>query len=135
MSKLAIKELVYRVRGAFGDMGDGDLRIAYGLTRDEDSDRMLVFHPKDKHGCGSLEFARIAGGTRNRPVYESDFNGKDPEKEPLAGGMYINLSSANEKIYRAMVEDAGLVIPKNLVISVADPEQSPSVRRPSARRR
>jgi hypothetical protein len=117
-----IKEVSYRVKGGFGDAGEGDMRIAYRMGKDDGSDRVLLFHPKDKHGCGSLEFARVTRDSTNRmiPIYETDR--EQIKKDTFTDGKFLNLSPTDEKFYRAVVESAGLTILKNLVLSVAEPE-------------
>ena len=125
-----IKEALYRVTGSFGQSNEGDMRITYRMGKDDGSDRVLLFHPKDKHGSGSFEFARVSRDSVNRmiPIYETDrvgTNNATNENE-----LFINLSASEEKFYRGVVEATGLKIPKNLLLNAAEPQEEAEPARP-----
>lgn len=107
-----IKQITYRVNGPFGLSPEGELRTAYRIGHD--ANRALVFHPKDKDGSGSIEFCSVSNDSKKRltPIYVSD-----PD---LGENNYINLSAADEKYYRALVEAAGLKIPKTMALADQD---------------
>lgn len=125
-----IKEVLYRVTGSFGHANEGDMRVTYRMGKDDGSDRVLLFHPKDKHGSGSFEFARVTRDSVNRmiPIYETDRVGM--KQETGANELFINLSASEEKFYRSVVEATGLKIPKNLSLTAAEPQEEVEPTRP-----
>ena len=119
----AIEQVTYEVTGAFGDSPIGERRVAYavGIDTDPSSATALLFHPGGRQSCGSLEMAHVTPDTasnikRNR-VYATHLRTR---ATPTKDAVYINLSKTQEKLYRQMVEQAGLTIPKTLVLSTPD---------------
>ena len=116
----AIEQVTYEVTSAFGDSPIGERRVAYavGIDTDASSSTALLFHPGGRQACGSLEMAQVTPETaanikRNR-VYASHLRTRPT---PTKDAVYVNLSKAQEKLYRQLVEQAGLIIPKTLVLS------------------
>lgn len=101
-----IRKARYRVTGLFDLSPVGEVRTAIVLNEDVDEKRALLFHPVDPAtgGCGSLEMAREVNG-----VFEAMGN----------DDMYINLGAEEEAAYRARVRDAGVRIPRKLVLEEA----------------
>lgn len=134
MPSPTIKQISYRVTTPFGDSPIGEMRVAYRVGKDDGSDRVLLYHPKTKGTSGSIEFGRSTPESKNRinPTYHSD-----PEVKIKGGGdVFINLSAADEKFYRAMVEASGLKIPKSLVLAeMEEVEPTPPKGKPRSRMR
>lgn len=110
--KPEIREVVYEVTGYFGSNEVGDLRRAFIVAGDLQSDRehIMLFHPKDKDGSGCLELSKQNPTTG---YFES-----------FKKALYINLSVKEEKRYRAMVEVVLGSIPSSLSIEKATLEQA-----------
>ena len=122
MSKI-IKEVVYEVTGEFDVSPIGERRLAYTLGTDtDDMGNVLLFHPKDKSGSGSVEFASAKGGQGKSTVYVSANKSSD------RGVLYLNLDPQTEKFYRQLVNEAGFKIPSVLTVDQGK-EQVRPVRR------
>lgn len=139
MPSPTIKQISYLVTTPFGDSPEGEMRVAYRVGKDDGSDRVLIFHPKTRGGCGSIEFGRSTPESRNRinPTYHSDPEVKIKGDRTVGGGnVFINLSASDEKFYRAMVEASGLKIPKSLVLAeMEEPTPAPAKSKPKSRMR
>lgn len=123
MSKV-IREVVYEVTGEFGVNAIGERRKAFVLGSDGgDLDTVLLFHPKDESGSGSVEFAQIKNdGQGGEPVYVSAITSSN------SGVSYLNFDSHTEKFYRNLVKEAGFEIPRDLTINQDDEPTQPARR-------
>lgn len=111
--KSEILEIVYKVTGDFGQNEEGDLRRAFIIAGDVQSfgEHVLIFHPKDVGGSGCIEFGI--------PSKDDGYYTTLSLKKPL----YTNLSTKEEKRYRAMVESILGPIPKDLSLDRVTLEQ------------
>lgn len=114
-----IEEIVYQVTDAFGTCEEGSFRRAFLLAEDTDAKTVLIFHPKDKDGCGNLEFGMVrpdtVGKNRKNRVYVT--HGQGRRSRSASHSLYVNLEAAQEKMYRQLVTKAGHKIPRHLVLS------------------
>lgn len=115
----AIEEIVYQVTDAFGACKEGSLRRAFLIAEDTDAKTVLIFHPKDHDGCGNLEFGMVrpdkVHAQRKNRIYVSHRQGR--RNRSSSHNLYVNLEPAQEKMYRQLVTQAGLKIPRSLALS------------------
>ena len=99
-----IQRVLYQVTNDFGSNNIGDIRQAYRVAGELQNQRepILIFHPKDINGSGSLEMALL--------------NPKTGFFESLTDSPYINLNTKEERLYRAMVKSVYGPIPNDLTI-------------------
>ena len=125
--KPVVQQVEYRVTTAFGDSPLGEVRIAYLIGADQDSAAGLLFHPAKRRAgeCASIEM------TREGPdgVYMS-FNTTKPNGafnaaalntvSSVDGDAYINLDKKTQDMYEKLITDAGLKIPRNIIVRQDD---------------
>lgn len=54
-----MKRIKYKTTDMFGDYPEGAVIRAYRLTDGKDGENVLVYHPADRHGCGSIDVCRL----------------------------------------------------------------------------
>jgi hypothetical protein len=77
-----MRKIKYRVSGAFGGSIIGEIREAYLILSEDETGRALIYHPRTRGDCASLEFCRLEG--KDEEYYETD-----PEN-------YLNIISQRE---------------------------------------
>jgi hypothetical protein len=78
---MKLKKVKYEVDG-MGDLEDGTIIDAYLIVKEGyGADEALIYHPKDKHGCASVDLCVYE---RRRKVYV-----------PFQQNVFINLGKAD----------------------------------------
>jgi len=54
-----MKKVKYQVHGLFGSLQEGTIIDAYLVSQDKHTNDALIYHPKSKNGCASVDICRF----------------------------------------------------------------------------
>lgn len=119
-----IHPVAYKVTSPFGLEPEGSFRRAYIVGGEPDDEQVMLFHPPEKGGCGSMELA-TRSARDDKAVGQVVFVSASNQS-------YVNITTKQSKMYKQLILDQGWDLPKNLEIIV--PKASPTaVIKPSGR--
>lgn len=117
--KSLIRQVEYRVVNAMGLSEIGDIRVAFVIA--DDINAAMLFHPAARGECAAIEHARAGADGVYMSSSVTDFNGKLRAELLINSSLdinepYVNLDTPARRVYEKIINDAGLTIPKKLLI-------------------